>query len=90
MALKQYWRIITTAVIVVIGIIFKSFVNGLSGPALGAIAVNQMNGGDAAAAAVQAAMSTTELYSIIITLIVAAVLVVIWAKPVKHFLENLN
>lgn len=90
MALKRYWRLITTAVVVVFGILVNSFINGLSGPALGAIAVNQMNGGDAAAAVVQAAISSTELYSIIVALVVIACLIGIWAKPVKQFLENLN
>lgn len=90
MALKRYWRLFTSTFVIVIGILVNSFINGLSGPALGALAVNQMNGGDAATAALAVANSSTELYSIIVALVVIAILVVIWAKVVKQFLENLN
>jgi uncharacterized membrane protein YhaH (DUF805 family) len=88
MAIAKYWRAIVTAILVVLGVVVKDIVDACMSTSLSAVALNQLNGGDAAYAAEHAASGLPQLVSVIITLVVIAIIVAIWAPVVKRYIDK--
>jgi hypothetical protein len=88
MAITKYWRAIVTAILVVLGVVVKDIVDACMSTSLSAVAVNQLNGGDAAYTAEHAASGLPQLVSIIIILVVIAIIAVLWAPVVKRYIDK--
>jgi hypothetical protein len=81
----KYWRVLATVIIVAIAALVNNIVSGIDGTVSGAIAVNQMNGGDAGYIAAHVAATSSSYSDIIIALITIALMIVIWTPVVKQW-----
>jgi hypothetical protein len=89
MGIMKYWRILATVVVVTVASIVSNLVSGIESTVSGAVAVNQMNGGNAGYIAAHAmATNSSFVIELIIALIVVALMIAIWAPAVKRWVNN--
>jgi large-conductance mechanosensitive channel len=88
MRILKYWRFLATVVIVALASLVNNVVSGIDGTVSGAVAVNQMNGGDAGYIAAHVAATSSSYLDIIIAMVVVALMIFIWTPVVKQWFHN--
>jgi len=88
MGILKYWRIFATIIVIAAATLVSNIVSGISGTLSGAIAVNQMNGGNAGYIAARAANGPSFAIELLVTLMVVLLMIAIWAPAVKRLVNN--
>lgn len=90
MAIKRYWRIVLSILVIAIGVITNRFAESYLTSKLTNLAIGQMTGGDATYAAYHSVDGTVQIISIIITLVVIGILIAMWGSVIKNVAEKIN